>query len=275
MKKKLTIIIPVYNNRSVQNAIESVKKIKSNEVELIIVDGKSTDGTLDVISGYKEIIDIFISETDSNVHEAINKGIDVSNGTWIFVLAADDRLICNPLQIIEKYGDKNYDLLCGNIIMTYGDGKYLMNKSNADLSRLKYICSLRHPATFFRKNLYDKFGKYDESLKCAGDRDIFLRLYTNNVCFGIIPEFVTLFYLGGISAKNPIKYAYKEDIIISDRYHVNKIKTRVLFVKRCMGVYIGKILYVLRLKHARHYLSKEDIYKNLEKINPTIINFEL
>lgn len=264
MKKKLAIIIPVYNNKSVRTALESVQAIKNDDIELIVIDGKSTDGTAEVIAEYKEIIDIFISEKDRSVHEAINKGIDRANSEWVFTLAADDKLICDPIKIINRYGGE-CDLICGNLIIDRGDGTYLIGKSDSDLSQLETKCILRHPATFFKKSTYDKYGKYDDSLKCAGDRDIFLRLYKKGAKFCVINECIVLFQVGGISSRNPIKYAYKEDVLISDRYQMNKIKTRVFYIKRCLSFYGYKLKDFLRIKHKLQYLSKEEIYEELKR----------
>lgn len=263
MEKKLTIIIPVYNNKSVRTTLESVRAIKNNEIELVVIDGKSTDGTDKIIMEFEEIIDVFISEKDRNVHEAINKGIDKANSEWIFTLAADDKLICDPIKIINKYGGE-CDLICGNLIIDHGEGKYLIGRSDADLSQLEIKCILRHPATFFKKSTYDKYGKYDESLKCAGDRDIFLRLYKKGAKIRVIKECIVLFQIGGISTRNPIKYAYKEDVLISDRYQINKIKTRIFYIKRCLLFYGHRIKDILGIKHKLRYLSKKDLFEELK-----------
>ncbi|MEY8337989.1 glycosyltransferase family 2 protein [Lachnospiraceae bacterium 62-35] len=264
MKKKITVIIPVFNNISIAMAIESVKVIKTDEVGLIVIDGGSTDGTIEIISKYKEIIDIFISEKDDGIYDAMNKGILLADSEWVFILASDDKLICNPIEIIKRYEDGQYDLLCGNIIRDYNNGTYLIGKSDKDLSQLKTICSLWQPATFFKKSVFEQYGQFNKDLKCAGDRDLFLRLYEQGAKFYIMDEFVTLFREGGISTKNPVKCGYLEDMILSDRYGANKVKTRLFFIKRSFRFWGSKLKDLLGIKHQSRRLTKTELYKELE-----------
>ena len=270
MKKILSIIIPVYNRKSVTLAIESVCRIKRPEIELIIIDGKSTDGTVECIKKYKNYIDVFISEKDRGIYDAFNKGVKMSTGEWILILASDDELLCDPVPIIEKYNDNNTDLICGSIIITDGNGKYLISQSDKDLKKLDYICSLKHPATLFKRNVYERYGMYDISMKIAGDRDLFLRLERNGAHFKIIDDVIVLFSLEGVSSKNIIKNAYKEDILISDRYKINKLKTRLFFIDRCLHVYGSKIKTLFGIKHKSEYLDKEHINNELKAINANI-----
>lgn len=268
MRKELAIIIPVFNNKSIEDTLESVKMVKTDEIEIIVIDGGSTDGTVEVISKYKNMIDVFVSEQDQGIHDAINKGIGLADSEWIFVLAADDKLLCDPLKMIFKYGKNNCDLLCGHVIGISKDGKFSIMKSEQDLSLLEFECSLRHPATFFKKHVYDCYGKYDNSIKRAGDRDMFLRLYKQGVKIYIMNEFITLFYTGGISAQKPTKYAFREDILISDRYHVNKIKSRLFFINRCLHYWGGQVKTKLGLEHKTiHLLNKNELCEEIKKYN--------
>lgn len=250
MEKLLSIIIPVYNNIKVKDAIISVLKYKTENCELLVIDGNSTDGTKELLQKYISKIDVCISEKDKGVHDALNKGIRMAKGEWVFCLAADDILIYDPAFILdEKLG--NDDLICGNIIEEYQRGKYRIAASNPNLKMLDYNCSIRHPATFFRRKLFEKYGLYNENIKCAGDREIFLRFRNNGAKFKIIDKNIVLFRYGGLSTANPMKYGYKDDIAISNQYKVNKIKTYSYFLKRSFKYLAGKLLRKLRLKRDR------------------------
>ena len=219
--KKLSVIIPVYNDVRVERAINSVLQYKNESIELIVIDGASTDGTKETIEKMKDAIDVFISEKDKSVTQASNKGIRLASGEWIFNLASDDILICDPLKIIKKYDDQEADIICGNLITKRAE-KYGYNYSDSNLKLLDYRCSIRYPASFIKRSLFLQYGMLDETLRCAGDREIFLRFRQKGIKFKFITEFIVIFSYGGISTKNPIRYAYIEDLKISNQYGLNR-----------------------------------------------------
>lgn len=268
----LSIIIPVRNNPDISRAIDSVLKYKNSSMELIVMDGASNDSTVNIVKGYGEKIDIFISEPDKGIGDAFNKAIRFMHGDWAFFLASDDELLCDPMKIIEKYNDGICDLICGHIILSDNYGGYLLSRSEHDLSQLDYRCSLRHPATFFRKTVFDKYGYYDTSLICAMDRELFIRFREQGAVFSIINEYITLFRLGGISTKDPIKYAAKEDVYISDQYKISKVKSRILFVEIFVRVWGGKLKRKLglRRKTLAQYVNKEELNRKLQEENSTV-----
>ena len=112
MEKILTIITVVFNaDKSIENTILSVieqkKRYKNRNIEYIIIDGKSTDNTIDIIKKYNQYIDFWISEPDKGIYDAMNKGIDIAKGEYIFFLGADDILLNLPLNILTKAKEKN------------------------------------------------------------------------------------------------------------------------------------------------------------------------
>lgn len=265
----LTVIIPVYNNISVSNAIESVLKYKTDQVELIVIDGGSTDGTINRIMAFSDFIDGFISEKDEGMYDALNKGIKKAKGEWIFCLAADDILKCNLNKIIRKYAEAETDLICGNVIVEYTDNSFLPDFSKMNLELLDFRCTLRHPATLFRKCAYNKYGLYNKRFVCAGDRELFLRFRNKGAVFVFIPEYIVLFARGGLSSTNPIKWNFREDKQISDMYGINKMQSKFVYFYR-VGNYlksviaqktklnkpINKLLYSAGLKRKPDYLTK-------------------
>lgn len=222
--KELSVIMPVYNaGDTIENAIESVLKQKRNNIELIIIDGNSKDNTTEIIKKYSNKVDFFVSECDRGYADALNKGIEHATGKYVMMLAGDDQLIQGALNRALTSIKEDTDVWCGAIIekMKYG---YRINKSYKDLNRLYYECSLRHPATIFRKALLEECGGYDTSLKCAADREIFLKLYTMNAKFQIEEIPMVVFSMEGMSIKNPNQYAIPEDRLISQKYGVNPIE---------------------------------------------------
>ena len=114
---KVSIITVVYNNfATIEEAIKSIKSQLYNNIEHIIIDGGSTDGTLDIINKYKNDINIFISEKDNGIYDAMNKGINLSTGNIIGILNSDDIYFDNKVisKVVDCFkGDKNLDILYG------------------------------------------------------------------------------------------------------------------------------------------------------------------
>ena len=216
--KQLSIIMPVYNaGNTIDKAINSVLEQKQDDIELLIIDGGSTDDTKEVVNKYKNQVDCFISEHDKGYADALNKGIKIATGKYVMMLAGDDYLIKNSLKSALSSMKADTDVWCGAIVekMKYG---YRIDKSYKDLNRLYYECSLRHPATIFRKKVLEICGGYDTSLKCAADRELFLRLYTMKAHFQVEEIPMVVFSMEGMSVKDPKQYAIPEDRLVSQKY---------------------------------------------------------
>lgn len=267
MRKLLSIIVPVYNNISITSAIDSI--VKTDSVELIVVDGASSSETLNAINSRKSKIDILISEPDKGISDAINKGISVSSGKWIFVLAADDQLICDPIEIISKYDDGITDIISGSLIGSTIDNRYFISTSSKNLDMLYLVCSLRHPSSFFKKTLYSRFGMYDLNFKCANDHEIFLRFFVNGARIKVIDELIVFFRFGGISTTTTL--CFFEDVVLSDFYKVPFYKSRFLLLKNLTHYYLSIIVKMLKISHKTNLLDKAELI-NMLKDHTEVIN---
>lgn len=268
MNKRLSIIIPVYNCLSVGKAIESIPE--SNDIEIIVIDGGSKKETQNELKKYCNRMDIFISEKDRGLYDAINKGIQQATGKWILTLASDDQLICNPFLVIDKYESHDIDLICGKLIAKDFKNRFFIIEPNKQLERLNIECSIAHPGVFFKREAYNKYGEYDLGYKCAADRELFLRFFKRGAKFCIIDEVVAYFRYGGMSTANP-KVAFKEDIQVSDRYGVPFIKTRFFFIERYIKLYGAILKDKFNVPHKIHYMNSKELAKYLDS-HPEIIN---
>lgn len=268
---RITIITPCYNaEKTIEKTIRSVINQSYPDIEYIVVDGSSTDRTMDIINRYKDKIDCIISEPDNGIADAYNKGIRYATGDLIGIIAADDELLRDAVENVVKKYDGKSDVAAGNIITVCDEYCYIdFSQKNTELLRIG--TTLRHPATFIRKTAYARFGDYSLEYKCAMDRELLLRFLVNGATFQIIDELVVMFNDGGISSANPCKYAFPEDRIITIKYGGNKIKAYCFWVYRSimfwidMAFYrlakrIGKINLYLRL-YKRDYMNREDVEK--------------
>lgn len=177
---KFSIITPTLNqSKYIRQTIDSVLLQDYENLELIVVDGGSSDGTLDILKEYREIK--WISEPDSGAANALNKGFKMADGDIIAWLNSDDYYDENAISTIAKVfeSDENADLVYGNLTFVDEKGNVLFCNRTEEykLETLvrKYADIVRQPCTFFKKELLDKTGYLDESLKCVFDYDLFVR----------------------------------------------------------------------------------------------------
>ncbi len=147
---KVSIIIPVLNKKeSLQNAIESVLNQDFADFELIIIDGNSNDGTLEIIEKFQEKISCFKSSEDKNVYDAMNKGVAKTNGDWIYFLGADDILKMSILKKIFSQNLESINLIYGNII--YKNNKVFKGEYS---NTLFVKNSIHHQGVFYHKRCF-------------------------------------------------------------------------------------------------------------------------
>lgn len=216
---KLSIVTICYNIKNViEMTCESIVNQTWQDFEWIVVDGGSTDGTLDILNKYKDRIDILVSEPDNGVYNALNKGIKLANSEWINFMNGGDRFYDN--EVLEKvFKDKTYDadILYG---WQYFARSKVFRKFKDNIDRY-YLCSnaLGHQAIFYKKECFEKYGFYDETFKIYGD-------FERNVCFKVnkknfkyLDYPVSYFGEDGISSNCPIEMAKNEITKIYLKYY--------------------------------------------------------
>lgn len=205
MEKILTIITVVFNaDKSIENTILSVieqkKRYKNRNIEYIIIDGKSTDNTINIIKKYNQYIDFWISEPDKGIYDAMNKGIDIAKGEYIFFLGADDILLNLPLNILTKAKEKNINAVIGNVLLS--NDKIF----NSDFSwKLLYMNTIHHQGLFLQSKILKRYH-FNTKYKVYADHDLNQKLYKKHITFMKVDELISKFSIEGISGqKNLIK----------------------------------------------------------------------
>ena len=207
MKKKtptLTIITICYNIKDeIERTCESIVNQTWQDFEWIVVDGGSTDGTVAVLKKYADRIDVLISEKDSGIYNAMNKGIKLAHSEWLNFMNGGDCFAAND--VLEKvFKNKEYDadILYGDVKVYRTDGTSFIKTHPSEISknflRINTIC---HQSSFIKYSIFKKFGLYNEKLKIVSDWEIFVRAFTQHKKFKYIDLLISNFYLGGISGR--------------------------------------------------------------------------
>jgi len=207
---KISIITAVYNNiDTISEAIESVLSQTYDDLEYIIIDAASTDGTVDIIKQYQDKISIFVSEPDNGIYDGLNKGIALATGDVIGFLHSDDLYQHNRVIGVVAEAFKNYQ-----VDSVFGDLNYVNKEDTSKIIRywksgdfsfkkLHRGWMPPHPTFFVKRNVYEKFDVFDTSFKIAADYDIILRfLGKHQISTHYIPEVFIKMRVGGESNKN-------------------------------------------------------------------------
>jgi len=238
--KKISIIIATYNSeKTLEASLLSVISQKTLNTELIVIDGGSSDNTVNILERYAQDLDYFISEPDYGIYDAWNKGIAASTGLWIAFLGSDDLLSSG---VIDKYEQA----ILESPMADYISGKVqLINESGGNLSIIgsKYnwntfstYMNVAHVASLHNRKLYDMYGYYDLAFKICGDYEFLLRP-KNLLKTILIDEVVAKMTVGGISygssdalveaRQAKLKNKVKNKFIISIDYIIALIKLRI------------------------------------------------
>lgn len=209
---KVSIITPCLNSeKTIRQTIESVLKQTYSNIEYIIVDGGSSDGTLDIIREYESLFHgrlRYISEPDCGIYNAMNKGIRLSKGEIIGIINSDDFYENDTVEQVLKYWNGSHNQVI------YGYMRLLKNGRCMAISRDSHINldenMITHPTCFVARKIYCKYGLFLENFKIAADYEFVLRLYKKyNVEFVRIPRVLANFRVGGISSTDREKVEKK------------------------------------------------------------------
>lgn len=207
MNPLISIITVCFNSaKTIRQTIESVLNQTYTNIEYILVDGKSTDNTVEIIKEYestfaeKGIIYRWISEPDNGIYDAMNKGIKMATGEWIGIINSDDWYESDSLMLIASQGtEKKNSVLYGRINL-WSNGRFLFSKANENLTLLKKGMVIPHPSVFMTKSIYQKIGGFSTDFKIAADWELMIRAYKNKINFCYIESLKVNFACDGISS---------------------------------------------------------------------------
>ena len=209
---KLSIVTINRNNASgLEKTMRSVAGQTVKELEYIVIDGASTDGSVEVIKNYASQFThlTWVSEPDTGIYNAMNKGLRMATGDYVQILNSADCLAApevtaRMLEALKASG--NPSILYGNMVKCFPDGRQVVDKGFAgqDITLLgMFTGTLNHDPAYLRRDLFERYGYYDESLKIVSDWKWYLQAI---ILGGEKPQYVdldvTLFDMTGISETN-------------------------------------------------------------------------
>lgn len=234
---KVSIITVSYNSvNTISDTIKSVLSQTYPDIEYIIVDGSSTDGTIELVNSFGNRISKFISEPDKGMYDAINKGIKISTGDIAGILNSDDVFYNSNVvsRIAEMFSMYNIDSL-------YGDDQFVdpentskvvryYSSKHFNIGKFKFGYMPAHPSFYVKRELFEKFGYYKINYKIAADFELLVRfLYVNHITCKYLEMPFNSMRTGGLSNKSLYSnYILNKEIARACRE--NGIYTNYLFI---------------------------------------------
>jgi len=246
---KISIITSVYNNKeTIEDAIKSVLSQTYENIEYVVVDGGSSDGTLDIIEKYKDQIDVLVSEPDKGIYDGLNKGLDLATGDVVAFLHSDDLYADEHTieHVASVFKKEDVDGVYGDLIYTPKEDtskvlRYWKSKDfHPDLLKQGWMPA--HPTFFLKKEIYDKYGKFDLGFKIAGDYDFMLRVLSKGIEVKYLPEVIYKMRVGGESNKSlkNIILKSKEDLKALNKNDIGGVATLLIKNFSKVGQFLKK-----------------------------------
>lgn len=241
---QISVITVSYNAvNTIEETILSVINQTYSNIEYIIIDGGSNDGTIDVIKKYSDKITHWISEPDKGIYDAMNKGASIARGEYIQYLNASDRIYDKHTisNIVKEISAKSSDIYYGDIIIEKRFGIYHFRPDSLD--RFNNSFPIYHPSTWIKREIL-LHEKFDTNFKIAADFNLFRTLYYKNRSFTYIPIIFTKFEgYNGISSTAIYKNWLECQIITQNnngKYW--NIKKHIFYIKDKLRMLLYKII---------------------------------
>lgn len=245
MNPLISIITISYNNEiGIENTIQSVISQRYKNIEYIIIDGNSSDRTVDIIKKYESYISYWISENDNGISDAFNKGILKSNGDWLIFMNSGDIFYSDDvLEDVVLSGILNCNLSLiyfGKAIKNNNRNQSYIFGDTFEKSEFKKRMTLCHQSTFFHIGYFNKYGLFDNNFKLTMDYELLLRSKKYDYIF--FSQVISIMDAGGVSQTNPIN-VYKE-CLIAKLFHTDKSIMKI-YMEFLYFVSIYRLLLIL------------------------------
>jgi glycosyltransferase involved in cell wall biosynthesis len=248
---KVSIVTVCYNSEAtIRDTIESVFAQGYSDIEYIIVDGASSDGTMTIVDEYKDRIAMVISEPDKGIYDAMNKGIKLATGDVIGILNSDDFYQNNDVvrDVVCQFDSfPSSDLVFGDVVFVAPDNleKIIRFYQSGHFKpwKLRFGWMPPHPATFIKKRAYNLVGLYSLDFKISSDYEMFVRLFlVNKLQFSRINKVLVKMRAGGVStASIKSRFLLNKEIVKACRK--NGVYTNLMFVVSKLPFKLMELIY--------------------------------
>ncbi len=233
---KLSIITAALNSaKTVEDTVKSVLGQSYGDIEYIIVDGGSTDGTLDIIERYKDKIAKVVSEKDGGIFDAFNKGIAMATGDIVGILNSDDFYASDSViqDVMEKFAASSADTVYGDLeyVDPVDTSKVIRGWKAGEYRKSRFRSGWMppHPTFFVKRSLYDRYGGFNTWMKISNDYELELRfLYKNNATAAYVPKVLVKMRAGG-NSDGSFKRRYLANKEDRSAWRINQLKAPFYF----------------------------------------------
>jgi len=233
---RVSVITVSYNSvATIARCIESVRSQTYPEIEHIVIDGGSTDGTVDLL---REMGAHYLSEGDAGIYHAMNKGVRLASGEIVHILNSDDWYSANDVvsTMVDLMESDKYDV-CHAYVSQVNEQGHEVCRIGADVSKEQLFQKMRvaHPSCFVRASVYQRFGDYSTGFRIVADYDFILRIWSK-VRIKFLPRIIVQMQWGGVSNSNPVR-SYKESMAVALVHGKGVIPAFVTFCYECVKHY--------------------------------------
>jgi glycosyltransferase involved in cell wall biosynthesis len=214
----VSIITVVFNGEAfIEESIASVVAQTYSNIEYIIIDGASTDSTLDIITKYKSNFNHIVSEKDTGIYNAMNKGLGLASGEIIAILNADDYYYPETIElVVTQFEETKADIVYGDLTkLRVLQNKEYFKEEKPNLTLVEETMPIFHPSTFVKKKVYTEIGGFNEVYQLSADYDFIYKAYKAEFQFVYLERALTVFRIGGATASNCKTYSEGYQILKS------------------------------------------------------------
>lgn len=242
---KVSIIIATYNaEKTIVKALQSVEKQSFQDWECLIIDGKSSDNTLNDVKCFVDKDDRFrvFSESDKGVYDAFNKGWKKACGEWIYYLGSDDELLQDGIKSLIEYSD-GADLVYGGIKMKYRSGRMKEKQPSFWEKVMPFSLPASHQAIIMKRDAIERLGGYDLKYRILADYELINHAFYVGMKANRCPAIIAVFSLGGLSTDNIASMTERYRILV--KYGVSKPRAFAHRIKMTVFFMLLKIKHYL------------------------------
>jgi len=246
---KISIITVVWNNaKTIKDAIDSVLGQSYKNIEYIVVDGASTDGTVEIVQSYGDKISKFVSEKDKGLYDAMNKGVELATGDVVGILNSDDFYIDERVieRVVKEFEEKRVDSVFADLVFVKPSNldrvvRYY-DSSHFAPSKFAYGWMPAHPTFFVKREVYEKYGVFKTDYRIAADYELLTRfLSKNKISYSYIKAPIVKMRIGGASTSGiKSNYVLNKEIIRAckeNQIYTNWLMVLSKYPKKILGLF--------------------------------------